>query len=169
MLQTNAADLSSSALTVKTDVTNNTGSPQTGLVTATVTAPAGGAEHPWRSASRSPCAAHTTATVTFTPADFPALTIRHPQVWWPYQMGPSPLYRLGTSVAQGGKVLDSTSETFGIRTVTSTLIGPAPIAPDGVRSYAINGRAFVVRGGGFAPGPVPALLLGRHRRGRSPL
>lgn len=150
VLQANAPDLSSSALTVKTDVTNNTGVPQTGVVTATITAPAGGSP-PVVVRRAVTVAAHSTAAVTFAPAGFPSLTIRHPQVWWPYQLGPSPLYRLTTSVAQGGTVLDSTSGTFGIRTVTSTVDRPAPVAPDGVRAYAINGRPFVVRGGGFAP------------------
>ena len=42
VVQNTAADLSSSALTVKTDVTNNTGSSQTGTVTATITPPDGG-------------------------------------------------------------------------------------------------------------------------------
>ena len=31
------------------------------------------------------------------------------------------------------------------------MIGKAPIAPDGVRQYSVNGQPFVVRGGGFAP------------------
>src|SRR6266702_1216543 len=42
VLQSNAADLSSSALTVKTDITNTASSPQTGLVTATITPPGSG-------------------------------------------------------------------------------------------------------------------------------
>jgi exo-1,4-beta-D-glucosaminidase len=168
VVQANAADLSRSALTVKVDVTNNTGSPQAGVVTATVTPPAAagvsgaaggsgvaggsGASRGTVAVSRTvTVAAHQTRTVTFAPADYPALTIAHPQVWWPYQMGPSPLYRLDAGVAVGGTVLDTTSATFGIRTVTSTLVGPSAVAPDGVRSYTINGRRFVVRGGGFAP------------------
>jgi exo-1,4-beta-D-glucosaminidase len=53
---------------------------------------------------------------------FGGLVIKHPQVWWPYQLGGQPLYRLATSVSQHGKVLNSTSETFGIRTVAV----PAP-------------------------------------------
>ena len=40
--QNDAADLSSSALTVKTDVTNNTAPSQTGTVTATITPPGSG-------------------------------------------------------------------------------------------------------------------------------
>ena len=40
-------------------------------------------------------------TVTFTPASYPQLVIRHPQLWWPYQMGGQPLYRLRVYSASG--------------------------------------------------------------------
>ena len=53
------------------------------------------------------------------PGGVPGPDDRHPQVWWPYQLGAQPLYTLATSVAQSGTALNSTSETFGIRTVTS--------------------------------------------------
>ena len=74
--------------------------------------------------------------MSFSPARFPALTIRRPRIWWPYQLGGQPLYTLATSVSQGGKTLNTTSEQFGIRTVTSSLVGPSPEAPHGVRSFA---------------------------------
>ena len=140
VVQSNAADLSSSKLTVKADVSNGGASSQTGTATATITPPGGGT--PITVSQSVTVAAHSKATVTF-----PVQTISHPQVWWPYQMGASPLYTLDTSVAGG----NSTHEQFGIRTITTKLVGAAPIAPDGVRQYSINGVPFVVRGGGFAP------------------
>ncbi|HVV24709.1 MAG TPA: beta-mannosidase [Pseudonocardiaceae bacterium] len=147
VVQDDAADLSSSTLTVKTDVTNHSGSSQTGTVTATVTPPArGGAPI---TVSRSVTVpANSTTTVSFTNA---SLKIKNPKVWWPYQMGAQPLYGLDVSVAQRGVVSNSTHETFGIRTVTSKLVGKSSQAPDGVRQYSVNGVPFVVRGGGFAP------------------
>jgi len=149
VVQANAADLSSSALTVKTDVTNSSGATQTGSVSATITPPGGGT--PVTVQQTVSVSAHSTKTVSFTPSAFPSLTIAHPQVWWPYQMGPSPLYTLDTSVSQNGTVSDATTGTFGIRTVTSSLVGKSSIAPNGVRRYTINGKNIVVRGGGFAP------------------
>jgi exo-1,4-beta-D-glucosaminidase len=149
VLQANAADLSSSALTVKTDIANNTSSPQAGLVTATITPPGGGT--PITVSQAVTVAAGTTQTVTFDPARFPALTISNPQVWWPYQLGPQPLYTLTTSVSQGSTVLNSTSETFGIRTVTSYLTGSSAAEPSGTRAFKINGVPVVIRGGGFDP------------------
>ncbi|HEY0808341.1 MAG TPA: beta-mannosidase, partial [Pseudonocardiaceae bacterium] len=150
VLQMNAADLSSSALTVKADVTNGSGSSQTGTVTATVTPPAG-AGAPITVSQSVTVKAHATTTVMFTPNGNAALKISKPKVWWPYQMGAQPLYGLDTSVAQNGTVANSTHETFGIRTVTSKLVGPSPMAPQGVRQYSVNGVPFVVRGGGYAP------------------
>jgi exo-1,4-beta-D-glucosaminidase len=148
--ENNAADMSSSALTVTTDVTNNTAAREAGTVTATVTPPGGGT--PITVSQGVTVPASTTQTVQFTPAAFPSLTISGPQVWWPYQMGAQPLYTLATSVAAGGTTLDATSETFGIRTVTSYLTsGTSAGAPNGARAFKINGVPIVIRGGGFSP------------------
>jgi exo-1,4-beta-D-glucosaminidase len=150
VVEDNAADLSSSALTVKSDITNNTATSQTGTVTATITPPGGGTPVTVRQTATVP--ASTTQTVQFTPSAYPSLTITSPQVWWPYQLGAQPLYTLATSVAQNGTTLDSTSETFGIRTVTSYLTsGTSKGAPNGARAFKINGVAIVIRGGGFSP------------------
>ena len=149
VVENNAADLSSSALTVKTDITNNTATAQAGTVTAAITPPGGGT--PITVSQTVTVPASTTQTVTFTPTAFPSLTISSPQVWWPYQMGAQPLYTLATSVAQNGTTLNSTSETFGIRTVTSYLTGSNSAEPSGARAFKINGVPIVIRGGGFSP------------------
>jgi exo-1,4-beta-D-glucosaminidase len=149
VLENNAADLSSSALTVKSDITNNTSSSQTGTVTATITPPSNGT--PITVSQNVTVPASTTQTVTFTPSQFPSLTIASPQVWWPYQMGAQPLYTLSTSVSQASTVLNSTSETFGIRNVTSSLVGSNSGEPSGARAFKINGVPVVIRGGGFSP------------------
>src|SRR5260370_12203226 len=66
-------------------------------------------------------------------------------------MGGQPLYGLATSVSQNGSVLNSTGETFGIRTVTSSLVGSSSAEPSGARAFKINGVPLVIRGGGFSP------------------
>jgi exo-1,4-beta-D-glucosaminidase len=147
--QSDTANLSSAALTVKTDVTNYTTSSQAATVTATITPPNSGT--PITVSQNVTVPASTTQTVSFTPASFPSLTIASPQVWWPYQLGSSPLYTLGVSVAQGTTTFNSTSETFGIRTVTSSLVGSNAIEPSGARSFSINGVPIVIRGGGWSP------------------
>ncbi|NUP51334.1 MAG: beta-mannosidase [Catenulispora sp.] len=147
--QATAANLSSSALTVKADVTNTSATAQTGTVTATVTPPGGGT--PVTVSQSATVAANSTATVTFAPSAFPSLTIAAPQIWWPYQLGAQPLYTLATSVSQGTTTLNSTTETFGIRTVSSYLTGASTAAPSGVRAFKINNVPVVMRGGGWDP------------------
>jgi exo-1,4-beta-D-glucosaminidase len=143
VIQNTAANLSSSALTVKTDITNTSATSQTGVVSATITPPSGTATTLTQTVT---VPANTTQTVTF-----PVVTITSPQLWWPYRLGAQPLYTLATSVSQNSTVLNSTSETFGIRTVTSSLVGASALAPNGVRQFKINNVPIVIRGGGFDP------------------
>ncbi|HEY3727259.1 MAG TPA: hypothetical protein VGL51_08810 [Solirubrobacteraceae bacterium] len=168
VVQDNAPDLSSSALTLRAQVTNNTTRSKTGRLRAVVTSPSGNTIEIRRAVTVDPGA---TQTVSLTPAQYGRLDIQHPSVWWPYQMGGQPLYRLRMSLApgggggqggrggragQGGRDArgdgggDSESETFGIRSITTRLIGPAPIAPSGSRQFLVNGRPFVFRGGGWS-------------------
>ena len=122
VLQDNAKDLSRSTLTPKTDVTNNSDKPVTTQAKATVTDPNG---RPYTVQQTITVQPHSTQTVTFH-----QIMIDHPKVWWPYYLGGQPMYTLTTSVQGNG-----TSEQFGIRTVTTELVGPSPAAPQGVRSY----------------------------------
>jgi exo-1,4-beta-D-glucosaminidase len=144
VVQANAADLSSSDLTVKTDLRNNTGTPQSVEVTGSISRP--GTRIDVRKRVTVPAGA--TQTVSLTPADFPQLHLRHPAVWWPYQMGAQPMYHLDVRAAG-----DTQSEDFGIRTVTSRLTPVVPgktLAPQGYLQFLINGVPFVVRGGGWS-------------------
>jgi exo-1,4-beta-D-glucosaminidase len=148
--QNTAADLTSSALTVKAAVTNTSRAAQTGTVAATITPPGTGGT-PVTVSQTVTVPAGSTQTVSFTPAAFPSLTLASPQIWWPYQLGGQPLYTLATSVGQKGATLDSTSETFGIRTVTSYLTGAGTMARSGVRAFKIDTVPLVIRGGGWDP------------------
>src|SRR5258708_20464792 len=69
VVENNAADLSSSALTVKSDITNNTTTAQTGLVTATITPPGNGTPTTVSQTVTAPPS--TTQPLTFTPTQFP--------------------------------------------------------------------------------------------------
>ena len=150
VLQSTAADLSSSALTVKSDIVNGSATAQTGVVSATVAPPAGGGS-PVTVSQTVTVPAHATQTVAFAPAQYPTLNLANPQIWWPYQLGAQPLYTLSTSVAQGGVVGNTTTEQFGIRNVTSSLVGSSAGMPSGARQFAVNGVPIVIRGGGFDP------------------
>src|SRR5690348_14036252 len=148
--QTDAANLSSAALTVKTDVTNYGTTSQNATVTATITPPGTGT--PITVTQTVPVPASSTQTVTFTPTAYPSLMITSPQFWWPYQLGAQPLYTLTVGVAAGTTNYNTTTETFGIRTVTSYLTtGSNAIEPSGARAFKINNVPIVIRGGGWDP------------------
>jgi exo-1,4-beta-D-glucosaminidase len=149
VVQHDATDLSTAALTVVGRVTNHSSTAQSGTVSALVVDPTG--RHPVFVSEQVTVAAATTAGITLTPERHPALVLHHPQVWWPYQMGAQPLYTVVAALSAHGMLVDSATEHVGIRSVTSRLVAGSPLAPGGVRQYAINGRPFVVRGGGFDP------------------
>ncbi len=148
VVQEDAADLSSAALTVKALVTNNSSEAQSGTFAATVTPPGGGTPVTVTQALK--VGAGASRKIAIGPGEAPALAISHPAVWWPYGMGGQPLYGLTASIAQPHQPADSQSETFGIRTVTATLVGPSTLAPEGARQFAVNGRPLLFRAGGWA-------------------
>ena len=65
-----------------------------------------------------------TKVVSFSPGDFPQLTIQNPRLWWPAQMGTPNLYHLSDSFhADGqpnGQISDEKQIDFGIRESTRT-------------------------------------------------
>src|ERR1051325_708518 len=78
--------------------------------------------------------ARQTAQVLFDPADFPQLNIDHPNLWWPYPVGPQNLERLDISFESGGHVSDRRQLQFGIREITSEIDAQKH------RLFKINGR-----------------------------
>ncbi|GAA4627413.1 cellulose binding domain-containing protein [Actinoallomurus vinaceus] len=149
VVQHNAANLSSSDLTVKADLRNDTDAERKTRLDATIT----------RGATRVAVAADVTVpakstrTVTLTPADHRSLHLEHPAVWWPYQLGAQPLYHLTARASVDGRVSDRTDEDFGIRTVTSSLtpVTAGTHASHGSRRFVVNGVPLVIRGGGWSP------------------
>jgi lysophospholipase L1-like esterase len=59
--------------------------------------------------------------VRFTPADFAALKLKHPKLWWPNGYGAPDLHELKLEVVQGGQLSDQSSTRFGVRAVTYEL------------------------------------------------
>ena len=83
--------------------------------------------------------------VRFTAQQFPQLSVKHPQVWWPYQYGASPLHELHVAFVADGRESDAQNIRFGIRTVESAL------DEMGYRQFRINGQKILIKGGGWAP------------------
>lgn len=85
-------------------------------------------------------------TVTFTPEEFPELTIRNPRLWWPVNKGPQNMYELKMSVHVKGIVCDSVKTRFGIREITSDTN-----TPDKSRVFYVNGKRLFIRGTNWIP------------------
>ena len=96
VVQDDAPDLSTAALTLKADVTNHASTHPPGHRLRRGPRP-----ERWRDprdARRVKVAAGETRTFAFGPSDDLGLRIHHPSVWWPYGMGAQPLYRLQTEL-----------------------------------------------------------------------
>src|SRR6266851_364013 len=92
--------------------------------------------------------------VTFDPTQVSQLNTDHPRLWWPAQMGKPELYklqfsffvnRLGNASINGSPLSDGTESQFGIREITSELNA------NGRRTFSINGKRILIRGGGWSP------------------
>ena len=83
--------------------------------------------------------------VTFDAGKFSQLSLTHPRLWWPAQMGKPELYSLKMQFVVGGRISDHSETDFGIREVTSELNA------DQRRVFAINGKKILIRGGGWTP------------------
>jgi beta-galactosidase/beta-glucuronidase len=56
--------------------------------------------------------------IKFTAAEFPALNVANPRLWWPNGYGAQELYHLDLAVSDRGRPSDTKSLRFGIRHVT---------------------------------------------------
>jgi exo-1,4-beta-D-glucosaminidase len=119
-------------LVVKADVENTTGSAVTATVAGTVAGRA--------ISTTVSLAADQTQTVSF-----PAVGLDNPALWWPAGMGAPTLDDLTLTATVAGAVSDTAHEQFGIRSVASALNS------SGARTYTINGRPLLIKGGGWAP------------------
>jgi len=124
-----AGDLKSADLTIKAEVSNNTNASVTTTVAGTV--------------DSTPFSQNVTLSANQTKTVSIAQHLTDPRVWWPYEMGDQPLYHLALNASVDGKVSDSAATDFGVRDVKSAL-------KDGAMSFTVNGKPFLVRGGGWS-------------------
>jgi len=89
-------------------------------------------------------AANEARTVVFTPEQFPALRVKNPRPWWPWQMGEAHLERLAVSFIDQGVKTDEQSVDFGIREITSEFTA------NGSRLFRVNGKPILIRGAGWS-------------------
>lgn len=67
------------------------------------------------------------AEVRFTPAEFPALAVQHPKLWWPNGYGAPTLHHLTLTTTVDGQPSDQRTLRFGMREITYelSLMNPA--------------------------------------------
>ncbi|GAS87332.1 beta-galactosidase/beta-glucuronidase [Mycolicibacterium brisbanense] len=92
--------------------------------------------------------------VKFDPDSYAALTVHHPDLWWPYTMGEPNLYNLRLEFRQYGRATDTDDSRFGIRTITQHRDDDEQY-PDlgrgGSFYLTVNGRDLLVRGAAYTP------------------
>lgn len=99
--------------------------------------------------------------ISFDPAQFEELVVDRPDLWWPYTLGEPALYDLKLEFRQYHRVIDSSSQRFGIRTFTQHRDDDERFPGSGGNFYlTVNGRDFLVRGAVYTPtccfGTTPA-------------
>lgn len=84
-----------------------------------------------------------TLTCNFSPDEFPELSVKNVNLWWPNGMGKPHMYRLKVDFIAGNKVLDREEKKYGIREIRSYLDKRKN------RVFEINGKFVMPKGGGW--------------------
>ena len=128
--------LDRAALTLSVEAENIADQPVKGTLKVTVTGK--------RVQQEVQLAAGEKKTVTFSPDQFPQLTLAHPRLWWPYQMGTPSLSQAVFDFEIPGTPPERLPLRFGIREITSEL------TEQGNRLFRVNGKKILIRGGGWS-------------------
>jgi exo-1,4-beta-D-glucosaminidase len=81
--------------------------------------------------------------IKFSPQEFPALQIKDPELWWPYQLGNPAMHNLVLSAKIDDQLSDQQELRFGIRDVDDY------INEGGHRGFKINGKKVLIKGAGW--------------------
>ncbi len=84
-----------------------------------------------------------TVTCSFSPDDYPQLSVKNVNLWWPNGMGKPNLYPVTVDFRKGSNILDSEKRNYGIREVRSYLDSRKN------RAFDINGKFVLIKGGGW--------------------
>ncbi len=88
--------------------------------------------------------ANETLSYRFNPDEYPQLSVKNVNLWWPNGMGQANMYHLTTEFIADNKVLDRIDKKYGIREIRSYL------NEDKNRAFEINGKFVMPKGGGWA-------------------
>ncbi|MVN92978.1 glycoside hydrolase family 2 protein [Mucilaginibacter aquatilis] len=134
-------DTTSAKETVSVEVKNASGIKQTGYISGTIN------ETGKTFKKTLTLLPHETRTVTFSPAEYAALNISRPKLWWPVNKGNQALYTLSLKFVTSKNVVTHSLDTkFGIREITSD-----QNTPDKSRRFLVNGVPIFIRGTNWIP------------------
>ena len=80
---------------------------------------------------------------SFTPDEFPQLSVKDVNLWWPNGMGKPNLYKIKAEFIKGGRIVDREEKKYGIREVKSHL------DKKNNRVFEVNGKFTLIKGGGW--------------------
>jgi exo-1,4-beta-D-glucosaminidase len=84
-----------------------------------------------------------TLSCSFSPDEFPNLSVKNINLWWPNGMGNPNMYNLKVDFISGSTVMDRVEKKYGIREIKSHLDNRKN------RVFEINGRFVLPKGGGW--------------------
>jgi exo-1,4-beta-D-glucosaminidase len=127
---------SAAELFVQTEIVNSTDKPVEGIVR--VNYEVGTVE------KKVTVNANETLSCKFDPSEFPQLSVKNVELWWPNGMGQAKMYNLTTEFIADNQVFDKVEKKYGIREIRSYL------NEDKNRAFEINGKFVMPKGGGWA-------------------
>jgi exo-1,4-beta-D-glucosaminidase len=141
----------SARLTIYSSLRNTSAQPVRGVLRATIRRPGKPAVQIEQPVT---LAAGEQRDVSLTPDEFAQLTVRNPDLWWPYTLGQPNLYELQLEFRQYNRPVDASHLRFGIRSVEQLRDQDQqyPELGKGGNFYLkINGKDFLVRGAAYTP------------------
>ena len=141
----------SARLTIYSSLHNTSAQPVRGVLRATISRPGRAAVQIEQPVT---LAAGEQRDVSFTPDEFAQLTVRNPDLWWPYTLGQPNLYDLQLEFRQYNRPVDASHLRFGIRSVQQFRDQDQqyPELGKGGNFYLkVNGKDFLVRGAAYTP------------------
>ncbi len=95
-----------------------------------------------------------TREISFSPTEFPELTVHDPDLWWPYRWGKPNLYHLQMQFKIDDQVSDAQDIDFGIRKITQRRDSDNEFPKMGAGGnfyLQINGKDYLIRGAAYTP------------------
>jgi exo-1,4-beta-D-glucosaminidase len=141
------------SLTVYCDLTNHSSSPVSGILSGEISRPGKATIRFEQTVS---LFRDEIKELSFSPAAYPELLVRDPDLWWPYRWGKPNLYHLQLQFKLNDKreASDSQSVDFGIRKIVQRRDSDTsfPEIGSGGNFYLqVNGRDYLIRGAAYTP------------------